>query len=76
MQIIKIVNTQEGRIYFETGGHYKSIRFNSLAQDGFSVDWELAVFGHTFQKNEIHTVMSLNQLRELRDALNKFLPEN
>lgn len=73
---IKIINTEEERIYLHSGEHYRSLSFDSMAAQAFSCIWELSLYGHTFQENEVQTVMSLNQLRELRDALNKFIPEN
>lgn len=72
---IRIANIQDGKSYFESGSHYDCVRFNPLANTSFHSDWMLDVHGYTLSQHEINTVMSLNQLRELRDALNKFLPE-
>jgi hypothetical protein len=72
---ITIINIQDGRKYLESDSHYTAVRFNPLANSSFNIDWHLDVHGYTVSQREINTLMSLNQLRELRDALNKFLPE-
>ena len=74
MNII-ITNNQEGQRYLESGSHYNAVRFNPLRSSSFHMDWNLCVDGYAIQERKINTLMSLNQLRELRDALNKILPE-
>lgn len=72
---IKIVQLQSGKIYYETGSHYQPISFKPLEPSSFTPDFNLMVYGYTVEPQQINTIISLNQIRELRDALNKFLPK-
>lgn len=70
---IKIMYCPTARVVFETGSHYADIRFNPLTSGSFARHYTLNVSAADktfFQEN-----FSLNDLRELRDALNKLLPE-
>lgn len=66
--------TRTGNILAETGSHYVSISGNPLEVSGYEAYFNLRVHGTNRQSTDLNN-LSYNDLRELRDFLNKTIKD-